>query len=104
MKVTVTARHHELTEPMRERAQEIVDKLGKVAHRPQRADVVFEQDHQQCVAEIRMQLPRGVVRVASGEADDFRTALDRAAEKLRRQLDKSEAGDGPRAARRATTT
>lgn len=104
MQVTVTARHHELTEPLKARAEEVVGKLEKIAHRPQRADVVFEQDHQQCVAEIRMHLPRSVVRVATGEADDFRTALDRAAEKLRRQLEKSAAGDGSRASRRAPTT
>jgi ribosome-associated translation inhibitor RaiA len=42
-----------------------------------------------------MRLPRGQILIASGEAADFRSALDRAVDKLRSQLDK-----GPRADRR----
>jgi ribosome-associated translation inhibitor RaiA len=47
------------------------------------------------VAELRLHLARGERLVARGEADDHRTALDRAEEKLRRQLDRT----GPRARR-----
>ncbi|HKI95723.1 MAG TPA: ribosome-associated translation inhibitor RaiA [Gemmatimonadales bacterium] len=100
MKVIVTARHTDLPDGMRERAHEVLEKLGKLAHRAQRAEAVFDHEHQQHVVELRMRVPRGVVHVASGEADDFRTALDRAAAKLRHQLDKDGAKEPGRAARR----
>ena len=39
-------------------------------------------------AELRLHASRGELLVARGEGDDHRTALDRAEERLRRQLDK----------------
>ncbi len=100
MKIIVTARHTDLPDGMRERAREVLDKLGKIAHRAQRAEAVFDHEHQRHVVELRMQVPRSVVHVASAEADDFRTALDRAAEKLRHQLDKDGAKAPGRSPRR----
>lgn len=100
MHTTVTARHCEIPDDLRARAEEISDKLAKIAHRPQRMEVVFDDDHQRRVVELKMWLPRGQTLIASGEATDFRTALDRAAEKLRSQLDKG----GARAARRQPTS
>jgi ribosome-associated translation inhibitor RaiA len=44
-------------------------------------------------------VPRGEVLVAKGEGADHRTALDRAEEKLRRQVER--ASDRPRRARSA---
>lgn len=88
MRTTITARHCEIPDELRERAEQVTDKLAKAAHRPQRAEVVFDVDHGQKVVEVMLHLPRGQVQVASGEADDFRTALDRAADKIRNQLDK----------------
>jgi ribosomal subunit interface protein len=87
MRTTVTARHCEIPDELRERAEQVADKLAKAAHRPQRAEVVFDVDHGQKTVELMLHLPRGQVRVASAEADDFRTALDRAAAKIRNQLD-----------------
>ncbi|HLB36259.1 MAG TPA: ribosome-associated translation inhibitor RaiA [Gemmatimonadales bacterium] len=89
MQVTVTARHCEIPDPLREQARLVMARIMKAAHRPQRARVVFDVDHQQKVVEIKLHLPRGVTRIATAEATDFRTALDRAAEKLRRQLEKT---------------
>jgi ribosomal subunit interface protein len=88
MRTTVTARHCDIPDELRERAEQVADKLAKAAHRPQRAEVVFDVDHGQKVAELMLHLARGQVQVASAEADDFRTALDRAAAKVRNQLDK----------------
>lgn len=100
MRTTVTARHCDIPDELRDRAKQVVAKIAKAAHRPQRAEVVFDVDHGQKVAELKLFLPRGQVKVATAEADDFRTALDRTAAKLRNQLDKN-AG---RPARRATAT
>ncbi len=91
MKTTVTVRHSEIPDALRERASEVVDKLAKLAHRPQRAEVVFDDEHRMRKAELRMYLVGAQVLIASGEADDFRTALDRAADKLRSQLEKTSA-------------
>jgi len=89
VQTTVTARHCEIPDDVRERALEVADKLARMAHRPQRMEIVFDEDHQRHVAELKMWLPRGQTLVATAEATDFRTALDRAAEKLRTQLEKA---------------
>lgn len=88
MRTTVTARHCEIPDELRERAETLVAKAAKAAHRPQRAEIVFDADHGQKVVEIQLYLARGQVKVATAEADDFRSALDRALDKVRNQLDK----------------
>ncbi|MGD8726767.1 MAG: HPF/RaiA family ribosome-associated protein [Gemmatimonadales bacterium] len=88
MRTTVTVRHCEIPDELRDRAQTLIEKTAKAAHRPQRAEIVFDVDHGQKVVEIQLYLPRGQVKVATAEADDFRTALDRAMAKVRNQLDK----------------
>lgn len=90
MKTTVTARHCEIPDELRERAVALIAKAAKKADRPQRAEIVFDEDHQQRVVELQLYLTRGQVKVCSAEAADFRTALDRALDKLNNQLDKSQ--------------
>jgi ribosomal subunit interface protein len=85
----VTARHCEVPDDVRQRAQESAEKLARIAHRPQGVEIVFDLDHQRHLAEMKMWLPRGQILIGSGEAGDFRSALDRAVEKLRAQLDKT---------------
>lgn len=101
MQTIITARHCEIPDALRERAGQLIDKVARVGHRPQRAEVIFDDDHNRKVVELRMHLPRGQVMTATGEADDFRSALDRAVEKLRPQLEK-DAGRSS-AKRRAAT-
>ena len=89
MQTKITARHCEISETLRERAQSVVVRLGGLAHRPIESAVVFDTDGLLAIAELRLHASRGEVLVARGEGDDHRTALDRAEEKLRRQLDKA---------------
>ncbi len=89
MKMIITARHCEIPDDLRERAVELVEKTAKRAVRPQRAEIIFDEDHQQRIVELQLYLAGGQVRVCTAEASDFRTALDRALDKLRNQLDKS---------------
>jgi ribosomal subunit interface protein len=99
MLVTITSRHEEVPVALRERAEAVVGRLGKLAHRPTRAQVEFGLDHQRATAELRLHAAQNAVYVASAEAGDHRTALDRAAAKLRRQFDKKPASrrrDGAR--------
>jgi ribosomal subunit interface protein len=88
MRITVTARHCEVSEELRARAEQVVEKAVKIASRPQSAEVIFDADHGDKVVELKLFLPRGLVKVASAEASDFRTALDRAADKIRNQIAK----------------
>ena len=88
MNITITARHCEIPDELRARASEVAERLAKIAHRPQRMEVIFDIEAQQKLVELRMSLPRGQGLFASAESDDHRTALDRAVEKLRSQLDK----------------
>ena len=88
MRVTMTKRHCEISDELKTRATTVVDKLARVASRPQSAEVIFDEDHGAKVVEIVLCLPRGQTKVAKVEARDFRTALDRAADKVRNQLSK----------------
>ena len=88
MRITVTVRHIELPDELRERAEELVEKAIALAHRPLHAEVIFDADHGKRLVEIRLTMTRGSMKVAHAEADDFRSALDAAVQKLRSQLDK----------------
>ena len=89
MQTTITARHCEIPDALRERAAAVVDRVGSIASRAIEATVVFDEDGPSRTAEIRLHVARGEVLVATGDADDHRTALDRAEEKLRRQVEKT---------------
>jgi ribosomal subunit interface protein len=97
MQTTITARHCEIADALRERALAVVERLGSIAPRPMEASVVFDTDGQRQTAELRLHLAGGGLLVAVGEAADHRSALDRAEDKLRKQLEK--AGPRPRRAR-----
>jgi ribosomal subunit interface protein len=88
MQTTITARHCDIPDALRERALAIVERLGNFAPRPIEAAVVFDAAGLSRTAELRLHVARGEVLIARGEGDDHRSALDRAEEKLRRQLEK----------------
>lgn len=91
MQTTITARHTEISEALRERALTVAERLGNIATRPIEATVVFDTEGQQRTAELRLHVSHGEVLVAKGEAEDHRSALDRAEDKLRKQLEKASA-------------
>ncbi len=88
MKVLVTARHCEIDDELRQRAIELVQKAAKLATRPHRAEIIFDDDHHRKIVEFQLYLSRGHTYVSSAEASSFLTAMDRSAKKLRNQLDK----------------
>jgi ribosome-associated translation inhibitor RaiA len=59
--------------------------------------VTFDVAGQGQIAELRLHLASGEVLVAKGDGPDHRTALDRAEEKLRRQVER--VSDRPRRTR-----
>ena len=88
MRITITARHCEVPDELRARARTLLERLGKVAARPHDAQVIFAEDHGEAAVEIRLHTARSKVHVGKALAGDHRTALDRAAQRVRRQLDK----------------
>jgi ribosomal subunit interface protein len=97
MRPTITARHCEISDALRERAVSVVERLGNMASRPMESAVVFDTDGIALIAEIRLHVAAGEVLVARGDGPDHRTALDRAEEKLRRQIER--ASERPRRTR-----
>ena len=92
MRVTITQRHCEIPDALRERARDLVTRLVKVARRPQTAQVIFSEDHGAAAVELRLHAGRGPLLVATSEGADHRSALDRAAARLRRQIEKTRRG------------
>src|SRR5688572_6371500 len=82
------ARHWETPTELRTRADEVCRRLGAQTRRPLEAAVTFDVDGHEATAEIRLHSARGDLFVATGEGKDHRSALDRAEDKLRRQLEK----------------
>jgi ribosomal subunit interface protein len=99
MQTTITARHCEVADLLRARALTVVERLGNLAPRPMEMTVVFDTEGPQQTVELRLHVARGEILVAKGEGPDHRTALDRAEEKLRRQLER--ASDKPHKGRSA---
>jgi ribosomal subunit interface protein len=97
MQPTITVRHCEISDPLRERAVTVVERLGTLANRPMESAVVFDTDGSEQTVEIRLHLARGETLVARGGGPDHRTALDRAEDKLKRQVQR--ASDRPRRTR-----
>jgi ribosomal subunit interface protein len=89
MQTTITARHCEITDALRDRAVTVAEKLSALASRPLETAVVFDTDGVSQVVELRLHDSRGEPFVAKGEGPDHRTALDRAEDKLRRQLERA---------------
>lgn len=91
MRITVTARHCDVAPDLRQRARDLVERLARVAARPHDGQVIFAADHGVATAELRLHTARGALLVGRAEGSDHRSALDRAAARVRRQLDKSPA-------------
>jgi ribosome-associated translation inhibitor RaiA len=90
MRTVISALHCEIPAALRERAEAIGDRLGQLAPRGQDCIIVFDVEaaDSRATAEVRLHIPRGKLLVAKGEGGDHRTALDRAEEKLRPQLER----------------
>ena len=92
MQTKITARRTKVSEAIRERAVELVEKVAKKAHRPKHAAYIFDEEHDQKIVEVQLHLAGGKVKVATAEAENFRTAIDRVIDKLQAQVDKETAG------------
>jgi len=89
MRITITARHCEVPPELRARARLLIERLARLAPRPHDARVVFDADHGRPSVEVRLHAARGVLHVGTARGADQSSALNLAAAKVRRQLDKS---------------
>jgi ribosome-associated translation inhibitor RaiA len=99
MQTSITARHCEISDDLRARTHDALVRLGGLLSAPVEGTVVFDAQPQRAVAEIRLRGGRGELFLATGEDRDHRSALDRAVEKIRRQVDRegrAKHGRGPR--------
>ncbi len=99
MNLSITARHCEISEELRERTRQVLERLGSLVRRPVEAAVVFDVGPQVATAEIRLKSGRSDVLVATGQDRDHRSALDRAVDKMRRQLEREDPASRRRGAR-----
>ncbi len=88
MPVTITARHVDLPDPLRERAAEVAGRLEVRSGREAEVAILFDLEAGTPTAEIRFRAKGLDALHAVGTGDDHRSALDRAEEKMRRQLEK----------------
>ena len=90
MQMTITARHCDISEELRERAEVVLNRLADHVPRAMDGTVVFD-NAPTAQAEIRLHSGQGNVIIATAEDRDHRSALDRAEEKVKRQIEKSTA-------------
>lgn len=86
MKISVTARHFELTEAMRDRVERRLRRLERYNHRISRLDVTLTEEKREKRVEALAAVDGDVDIYAEACADDFRTALSRVSDRLARQL------------------
>jgi ribosomal subunit interface protein len=86
MQTTITARHCDITDALRARAEEVGTRLAELSPHALECTFVFDAEALLHRVEIRLHARRRKVLIGVGEGPDHRTALDRAEEKLRPQL------------------
>jgi len=89
MHTTVSVRHCDVSDELRERAEAVMSRLARHSPHALEATVVFDVGPDAHLVELRLHVRGGRVLVGQGEGPDHRTALDRADEKLLRQLDRA---------------
>lgn len=89
MRTVITALHCDIPDALKERAEAIGSRLGHMAPRGHECVIVFDVEGVHSTAEVRLHVPPGKWLIARAEGVDHRTALDRAEEKLKHQLDKT---------------
>lgn len=86
MRVQITARHCDVSDAVRDRAHELVEKLGRFDPRVSGAELVFEEERRTKKVEGILSLDRVDRIVASGDAPEWTGALDVMFDRLSRQV------------------
>jgi putative sigma-54 modulation protein len=86
MNITVTARHFDMSDALRERVERRFARLERFYQRVSRVEVTLTDEARQKRAEARAAIDGDVDVHAEATAHDFRTAVDSVYDKLARQL------------------
>ena len=86
MRIQITARHCDIPDAVRRRAETRIGKLVRYQPRLGSADIVFEEERHLRKAEGVLQVDGASPVVARGEDQDFRGALDKMVDRLQRIL------------------
>jgi putative sigma-54 modulation protein len=85
MEITLSIRHGDAPDAMKEYVRREVQGLAKYFERIVEADITLDQEGHRSIAEVRMHSSNDT-HFARSEAGDLRTAIDATVGKLRRQL------------------
>ena len=86
MQISITGRHMELTDALREHAQSRLEKLNSEFPRLQTAHVVLDVEKHRQLAELIVHAPNHVVVDAKDETSDMYASIDSAVDKATKQL------------------
>lgn len=86
MRVQITARHCDVPDPVRDRAETRVRSLQRYDPRVSSAEIVFEVEKHLKKAEGILSVDRDEPVIAHGEGNEFRVALDQMVDRLGRML------------------
>ena len=89
MRTTVTCRHGEISDDLRARAVDVLERFGQLSPHALEGTALFDTEPAGFRVELRLHVRRGHILVSEAEAADPRTALDRAEEKIKRQLERA---------------
>lgn len=86
MKISITARHFELSQALRNHVEKRLTGLDRYHQRVTRIEITLTEEKREKRAETRAAVDGDVDIHAEATAPDFRTAVDRVSDKLTRQL------------------
>lgn len=86
MRVQITARHCELSDAVRERAESQMARLTRYDPRLSAAEVIFDEEKHARKVEAILSVHGGAPVVARAEDREFRNALDKVVDRLSKQL------------------
>jgi ribosomal subunit interface protein len=86
LRVTITARHCNISDPLRERAEDQMQRLTKYHPRVTGADVVFTEVKRVRHVEVIISIDRAEPVIARADGGEFRSALDKVVDRLSRML------------------
>jgi putative sigma-54 modulation protein len=86
MDISMTARHFELNDSLREHVQSRFSRLDRYNQRASRVEVTLTEEKRQKRVEARAAVDGDIDIHAEAVAEDFRSAVNRVSDKLVRQL------------------
>ena len=88
MRITITGRHVDVTEAMREHARERLERLADNFARLTHVEATLDIDNAKHAVELVAKIARGAPHVVRARTADMYSAIDAAADKLEAQLRK----------------